>query len=424
MKYSILTFGCRVNQADSMAIERGLRAHGGVPVDPAAADLVVVNSCSVTSTADQGTRQAVRRVARANPAARIVVTGCYASRSPGELAALPNVALVVANDEKDGLADRLMTTAERYAGHEGPCGAPQSSPFLLDRTALTVRVQTGCEERCSYCIIPSTRGRSRSRAADEIARELRRAESSGFREATLTGVHLGAYGRDLDPSSSLADLLDAVVGSTAALLVRLGSLEPMDVPPSLVPLVRSGRLAPALHLPLQHASDAVLASMRRPYTLDQYRALVDGLRAALPHASLGADVIVGFPGETADDFERLRAYLSESPLTQLHVFPYSERPGTEAARLPDRVPGEVVRERGRAVRMVGETLRRRFLQSQIGAHRPALTIEDGSVVVTDNGLRLRIGPGFRRNERLLVEVIDETTGRPTDAPRTLSANRP
>ena len=199
--------------------------------------------------------------------------------------------------------------------------------------------------------------------------------------------------------------------ATEGLLLRLGSLEPMDVPSSLVPLARAGRIAPAFHLPLQHASDAVLARMRRPYTIDGYRRLVNGLRTALPGASIGADVIVGFPGETDRDFELLCEYLGVSPLTQLHVFPYSERPGTEAARLPNRVHGEVIRARGRRIRDIGESLRRGFQRGQIGAERVALTIEDGRVAVTDNGLRLAIGPGHARNERVLVEVVDIGRGR-------------
>jgi threonylcarbamoyladenosine tRNA methylthiotransferase MtaB len=422
MKYAIVTFGCRVNQADSMAIERTLLARGAVPGPAEAADLVVVNSCAVTSTAEQGTRQAIRRVARSNPAARILVTGCYASRCPEEIAALPGVSSVVGNDRKD-LADEWLTTAERYAGLDGPCGADRPLPFLLDRTALSIRVQTGCDERCSYCIIPSTRGRARSRTVTQVIDDVRRAEASGFREVTLTGVHLGAYGRDLEPAGTLANLLDAAVGCTDGLLLRLGSLEPMDVPRSLTALVRSGRLAPVFHLPLQHASDRVLARMRRPYTLDHYRRLVDRLRDELPDASIGADVIVGFPGETQAEFDELGRYVASSPLTQLHVFPYSVRPGTEAAAMPSHVPGAVIRERGRIVRELGDGLRQRFRQSQIGGRRPALTIEDGTVAVTDNGLRLRIGPGHARNERLLVEIAGDGFGRPVGSERSAAAGR-
>ena len=432
VKYSILTFGCRVNQADSMAIERDLRARGGLAVQSADADVVVVNSCSVTATADQGTRQAIRRAARDNPRARIVVTGCYATRCPDEVAALPGVVAVVPNAEKDALGTvpnlvpflgtvpktaphpgtvpnrvcmlgtvPVLTTAERFAGADGPCGSVE---FLLDRTAFTLRVQTGCEEHCSYCIIPTTRGRSVSRPVDEIVRELKRVEQCGFLEVTLTGVHLGAYGQELTPRATLGTLLEAAIAGTDNLLLRLGSLEPMDVPGTLADLTDTGRLAPAFHLPLQHASDAVLARMRRPYTLDDYRRIVDPLRDRLPHAAIGSDVIVGFPGETDGDFDRLCRYLESSPLTSLHVFPYSDRPGTEASAFVGKVSGPVVKERGRVVRDIGNRLAARFRFEQGGTRRPALTIEDGSIAITDNGLRIPVGPGHQRNERILVAV--------------------
>ena len=405
MKYSILTFGCRVNQADSMEIERELRQQGGRAASGEHPDLIVVNSCSVTAAADQGTRQAIRRVARENPDARIVVTGCYATRCPEELAALPSVVAVVPNDRKDRLASEVMTTAERYTGADGPCGAP----FLLDRTALTIRVQTGCEERCSYCIIPTTRGASRSKPVASVAEELSRAEASGFLEVTLTGVHVGAYGRDLDPPATLSDLLEAAVRCTSRLLIRLGSLEPMDAPLSLVELASTGRVAPAFHLPLQHASGAVLGRMRRPYALDDYRRTVDRIRAWLPHAAIGSDIIVGFPGESESEFETLCEYLESSPLTALHVFPYSDRPGTEATKMAGKVAGPLVRDRGRVVREIGQALTTKFKRSQVGSVRPALTIEDGSSVVTDNGLRLRLRSPHARNERVVVRIGEGDT---------------
>jgi threonylcarbamoyladenosine tRNA methylthiotransferase MtaB len=414
VKYSILTFGCRVNLADSMAIERDLRARGGVAAQSADADVIVVNSCSVTATADQGTRQAIRRAARDNPRARIVVTGCYATRCPDEVAALPGVVAVIPNSEKDalGTVPRAFTggTVPIVIRGVGPLGphmpeAAMDEPgFLLDRTAFTLRVQTGCEEHCSYCIIPTTRGRSVSKPIAETVRELQRAEQCGFLEVTLTGVHLGAYGQDLTPRATLGALLEAAIGGTDHVMLRLGSLEPMDVPGTLADLTDTGRLAPAFHLPLQHASDAVLARMRRPYGLDDYRRIVDRLRDRLPHAALGSDIIVGFPGETDEDFDRLCRYLESSPLTSLHVFPYSDRPGTEASAFTGKVPGPVVKERGRMVRDIGHRLAARFRVEQAGTRRPALTIEDGSVAVTDNGLRIPIGPGHQRNERILVAV--------------------
>ena len=415
MKYATVTFGCRVNQADTMSIERDLRTRGAVPSPVADADVVIVNSCSVTASADQGTRQSIRRVARDNPNARIVVTGCYATRCPSEVAALPGVVAVVPNHRKEMLADEWVTTADRFAGADGPCGAPQFLPtyenrkgpgpeFYLDRTALTLRVQTGCDEHCSYCIIPSTRGTSASRPAADIVGDLRRAEASGFLEVTLTGVHLGAYGRDLSPAGSLADLLEAAVHCTVGVTLRIGSLEPADVPDALGALAASGRLAPAFHLPLQHASDAVLARMRRPYTLDGYRRIVDRLREELPHAALGSDIIVGFPGESDDEFTGLCAYLESSPLTALHVFPYSDRPGTEASAMSGKIAPPVIKERGRIVREIGQQLSARFRASQEGSVRPALTIEDGRVAVTDNGIRVPVAGGHRRNERVMAAI--------------------
>lgn len=414
MKFSIVTFGCRVNQADSLAIEALLRDAGGAPSAPATADVVVVNTCSVTCSADQGARQAIRRVARENPSARIVATGCYATRRPEELAALPGVARVVHNDGKHVVGTLLggldgLATAERFGAGEGACGGPLE-PGVQGRTAFTLRVQTGCEEACSYCIIPATRGAGRSVPIKDVVREVGRIVDSGFKEVALTGVHLGSYGRDLSPAASLLDLLDALGHIPGEVTFRISSLEPMDCTDRIVELVASsgGRFAPHFHLPLQHASDRMLRLMRRPYTLDYYRRLVDGIAARLPHASLGSDVIVGFPGETDEDFARNAEYLAAAPLSHLHVFPYSDRPGTAASGFDGKVPGPVVRERGLRLRVIGEELSRRFRAAQIGTVRPALTVEDGTAVVTDNFLKARIPPGAMRNTRVSVKLLDGT----------------
>jgi threonylcarbamoyladenosine tRNA methylthiotransferase MtaB len=409
VKYSIITFGCRVNQADSFRIEEDLRARGGANALPSEADLVVVNTCSVTSTADQGARQAIRRIARGNPAARVVVTGCYASRCESDLSALPNVVKVVGNRRKDSIVqdlddDGLLPTSVRFGGGDGPCGAIE--PGVAGRTAFTLRVQTGCEERCAYCIIPSTRGNGRSLPAADVVREVERAAACGFKEVALTGVHLGSYGRDLEPRVSLLDLLRALESCAGDLVFRVSSLEPMDCTPALVALVASsgGRFAPHFHLPLQHASDRMLSAMRRPYTLDYYRRLVDSIAERLPSASIGSDMIAGFPAESAQDFRANLDYLPGSPLTHLHVFPYSDRPGTAATAMPGKVDGIAIRERGSALRAIGRELARRFRQGQVGAVRRGLTLEDGSLVVTDNYLKVRIAPGLARNERVSVRI--------------------
>ena len=416
MKYSVITFGCRVNQADSLRLEEDLRGRGGQSSPASAADLVVVNTCSVTATADQGARQTIRRVARENPAARIVVTGCYATRCEEDVAALPGVLRVVRNDEKLDLLRLLdsrgdVPTSLRFGDGGGPCGAALE-PGVAGRTSLTLRVQTGCEEHCSYCIIPRTRGRGRSLAIADVIGEVERAGASGYKDVALTGVHLGSYGRDLAPRSSLRDLLKALLSVRQDLTFRISSLEPMDCTPEIVDLVAEseGRFAPHFHLPLQHACDRLLQRMRRPYTLDHYRRLVDGIVERLPHASIGSDVIVGFPGETDDDFEVNAAYLTRSPLSHLHVFPYSDRPGTEATAMSGKVPGPVVRARGARMREIAAALTERFQASQLAAVRPGLTLEDGTLVVTDNYLKVRIPAGHRRNERVRVRVTGRGEG--------------
>ena len=461
MKYSVITFGCRVNQADSLGVEEHLLAAGAVPASPEAADLVVVNTCSVTATADQGARQTIRRLARDNPGAHIVVSGCYATRQPDEVGALPNVFRVVPNDDKPRLLSLLIadgrirvgsvqpqpdlnasdqvqsahpepSTAERFGDGEGGCGAA-IEPGVAGRTAFTLRVQTGCAESCAYCIIPATRGTPRSVAVSAVLSEVERVASAGFKEIALTGVHLGSYGRDLTPASSLIDLLRALdrfaddrrrrhdggdglgdggrVRYQPDLLFRISSLEPMDCSRDIVGLVSaSAHFAPHFHLPLQHASHRVLAAMRRPYSIDDFASLVNDIRDRVPHASIGSDVIVGFPGETDRDFEQLADYLEQSPLTHLHVFPYSDRPGTAASRMGGRADGRVIRERGRRIREIGRCLAENFRAAQVGTSHRALTLEDGTLAVTGNYLKVRIPPGRARNEWVCLRLASQHHG--------------
>ncbi|MGQ0735165.1 MAG: MiaB/RimO family radical SAM methylthiotransferase [Acidobacteriota bacterium] len=404
MKYAILTFGCRVNQADSLALEADLSARGGESVPPDRAELVIVNTCSVTASADQGARQTIRRVHRENPAAAIVATGCYATRCASEIGTLPGVTTVIGNEDKAPAVFYAKLHREASVllpASEGPCGRVPA-PGLMGRTAWTLRVQTGCEEACSYCIIPTTRGRSRSRTPDEIRAELERMMASGYKEVNITGVHLGSYGRDLAPASSLLDLASELTqaASGSGTLLRISSLEPMDFPRGLLALP----VAPHFHLPLQHASNRILSLMKRPYTREFYAELVDHIRHRQPDAAIGSDVIVGFPSETDGDFEELVAYLGHSPLTHLHVFPYSDRPGTIASGIRNKVPGPVVKERARQVRDLSRTLAERFLASQRGRVRRALTIDDGASAVTDNYLRVAAGGGHERNEWIAVTV--------------------
>jgi threonylcarbamoyladenosine tRNA methylthiotransferase MtaB len=415
VKYSILTFGCRVNQADSFHLECDLQARGGVPAPPETADVVVVNSCSVTASAESGARYAIRRLARTNPGARIIATGCYATRQPADLASLPGVVCVLPNGRKAGVAATLSAEAARATA--GPAGEPAPDavadvvdpevlrPGARGRTAFPLRVQTGCDERCSYCVIPETRGAGTSQPLEGVVREARLAAAAGFKEIWLTGVHLGSYGRDLSPARSLIDLMGALAERTADVTYRLSSLEPMDCTPEIVETVaRPGPWMPHLHLPLQHGSNRMLRAMRRPYTAGHFEQIVRHVRRLLPDAAIGTDVITGFPGETPEDVEELAAFLDASPVTHVHVFPYSDRPGTDARRMAPKVGGDVARCRAERLRDIGRELNRRFVRRQVGAIRPALTLGDGTLALTDNYLKVRIPGGRARNERVRVRI--------------------
>ena len=409
MKYAILTFGCRVNQADSFEFHAGLRTRGAVEVPANTADLVIVNTCSVTGAADQGARRAIRRLSRDNPSAQIVVTGCYATRKPDDLDHLPNVRMIVPNRLK---ADLPRVLDEQFAGtpHHGfgqgddACGLGLA-PGAMGRTAYPLRVQTGCDQSCAFCIVPSTRGRSCSRPVDIIRDEVRRVAAAGYKEIWLVGVHLGSFGRDMNPTTSLVELLRGLDAQPGDVTYRLGSLEPMDCPPELIDLMaHSDRFAPHFHLPLQHASNRVLQAMRRPYTFEGYRDLIDRIHAMLPHASIGSDLVVGFPGESDQDAETMATAVERMPFGYLHVFPYSDRPGTEAAAMSPKVDAALASARARRLRDAARKLTDRFVASQVGSVRPGLTLDDGTVVLTDNFLKIRIPPGLPRNTRVHVRI--------------------
>jgi len=408
VKYAIVTFGCRVNQADSLSIEGELRRRGNVAAAPEDADLIVVNTCSVTAAADQGARQTIRRVARVNPDVRVVVTGCYATRRPDEVAELPNVVRVIPNDGKESLIAELevageLTTAERFNGADGPCGTLE--PGVAGRTALTLRVQTGCDEECSYCIIPTTRGKGRSRPIREVLRDVSRAADAGYREIAITGVHLGSYGRDLNDGSDLTRLVRELGNWDGDVLFRISSLEPMDCTPAFIDIAaHSPRIAPHFHLPLQHGSDTVLRRMRRPYTAGYFRGVVEAIHTRLPNAAIGTDLIVGFPGETDADFEATARMLDTLPIGYAHVFPYSDRPGTVAAALTSKIDGNVIRDRARALREIVASKSEQFRRRQVGRTMRALTVDDGTSVVTGNYLKVRIRHSQPRNSWVMVKV--------------------
>jgi threonylcarbamoyladenosine tRNA methylthiotransferase MtaB len=417
VKYAIVTFGCRVNQADSFTIEEELRRRGDVAAAPEHADLVVVNTCSVTASADQGARQTIRRIARTNPGVRVVVTGCYATRRPEEVGQLPNVVRVIANNRKDSLVGLLeaegeLTTKERFSGGDGPCGLALE-PGVAGRTSLTLRVQTGCDQHCSYCIIPTTRGTGRSRPITAVLQEVSRAVEAGYREIAITGVHLGSFGRDIGDGTDLARLVRVLSDWPDDVVFRISSLEPMDCTPAIIDVAaHSPRIAPHFHLPLQHGSDVVLRAMKRPYTSGDFQRVVERVHARLPSAAIGTDVIVGFPGESAEQFAATASLLESLPIAYAHVFPYSDRPGTAATALESKVDGNVIRDRARVLRDVGAAKSREFRRDQVGRVMRALTVDDGASVVTGNYLKVRISNPQPRNTwvRLRIANADPLEG--------------
>src|SRR6266700_3150348 len=430
-RFYVQNFGCRATQADGAAIERQFLDQGLRPVpDSAEADIVVINTCTVTAQADRDARAAIRRLYRQNPERQIIVTGCYAQRAPQEVAALPGVSRVIGNSHKHELANIV-----RRQGFVPLSELAQERVFVSDifahtellaapvfdsanqRTRPNLKVQDGCDNRCSFCVIPSVRGHSRSLPLAEVIREVNALVEAGYREVVISGINLGRWGRDLhDPrrdsrprlsgraqlagastgaketvpyssasgtteltsaarSYRFEDLIHTILAQTPLEKLRISSVEPMDWSNQLIALMaESTRIAKHAHVPLQSGSDSVLRRMHRRYRPWHYREKVQKIRAAMPRAAIGADVMVGFPGETEAEFEETRRIIEDLPFTYLHVFTYSARPGTPAAAMPNQVPVHVARELNRILRDLAGEKHGLFMRSFIGKTIDAITL--------------------------------------------------
>ncbi|HXQ27535.1 MAG TPA: tRNA (N(6)-L-threonylcarbamoyladenosine(37)-C(2))-methylthiotransferase MtaB [Candidatus Acidoferrales bacterium] len=432
--FSIENFGCRATEADAAALRRGLLGNGLTPAaGHDSADVVVLNTCTVTAAADSQAREAVRKIHRANPGARIVVTGCYAQRAPEELAAMDGVAYVVGNShqaEIPGVVRGLLAPrAERRdfvpVAHleddamslaRGPAKILTGDIFAQSTVQIApasfmagghtrpiLKIQDGCSNRCSYCVIPFVRGRSRSLPPDEVVREVHALTVAGAKEIVLSGINLGSYGRDLTPRAGLAGVVRRILDETEIQQLRLSSIEPQDVTEDFVELVASSdRIAPHFHIPLQSGSDRILRAMHRWYRSEHYAERVKLIRRRLPDAAIGADVIVGFPGETDEDWGDTVGFIESLPFTYLHVFSFSERPGTAAASLGDAVPLKTIREGARALRALAEEKSAAFRAAQAGRVVRALTLarggDDWTGGLTANYLKVRIAGRHPANE--------------------------
>lgn len=445
MKFCLRTFGCRVNQADGDAIAEALRQAGHEETDdPAHARVVVVNTCTVTHRSDHDARNMVRRLHRANPAARIVVAGCYPERDPEALAAIPGVTAVLGTCRPAEIAALASAWEAGFAGGNGlpstgdgedsrivggippvghrtaaPGGGRTRPPLAVavarrGHTRPFVKIQDGCPGHCAYCIVPRVRGGPRSAEPGAVVDRVAELAGQGVREIILTGIHLGLYGRELTPPSSLSAMTRMLLRLTPIERIRFSSIEPPEFDADLLALItEEPRIAPHAHIPLQSGSDRTLTRMKRSYSTDDYRRLVEHLVASRPFVAVGADIIAGFPGETESDFQDSLSFVGTLPMAYLHVFPYSSRPGTPAAAFPDPVDPRIVQIRAARLLKRGKDLAVSFRRSLVGVDLPALTLEvkrgkaGGTRALTDNFIPVALpGVTLPVNHRVNIRIED------------------
>jgi threonylcarbamoyladenosine tRNA methylthiotransferase MtaB len=431
-KVTITTLGCKVNQCESAGIAEAMAARGItlVPFE-AEADCYIVNTCTVTGRTDNQSRRLIRRAIRRNPSAVILATGCYAQRAPEEIARIPGVLIVAGNAEKSHLPELL----EKLAKGKGPqvCVgdirseikfSPLGAAVIPGHTRAFLKVQDGCDALCSYCIVPRVRGGSRSLRPAEIDDRIAALAGRGFREVVLSGIHLGAYGPDLVPTTDLTAVVRRIVGKRPIERLRLSSIEPREITAELLSLIGSpGIVCRHLHIPLQSGDDGILAAMNRDYDGAFFRDLIRNISATIPGIAIGIDVMVGFPGETEAAFANTLRLVEELPFAYLHVFPFSRRPGTPAATMPGQVPEADKKQRVERLRTIGAEKRRSFAEKFIGAPLAVLIEEkkdkstgfftgfsDNYIPVVCRGAAdanriVSALPGSFRNGRLIAKVI-------------------
>ncbi len=407
MRFAIATLGCKVNQYDSAIIEARLGALGmerGEFDEPA--DVYIVNTCTVTDRADAESLRFARRARRLNPGARVIMTGCLAQANPDVLARASEVDAVVGLGRLDDLERAVAGSAQERVMVSNL--RKERAPIELGAVALEghtrafLKLQEGCDQFCTFCIVPFSRGLSRSVEPRRVIAALDGLHARGFKEVILSGVHLGGYGQDLDPPIGLEELLEMVAERSPIERIRLSSLDPEELSDGIISLVaQSGKFCPHFHLPLQAGDDSILERMRRRYSTANYRDRVERVLEAMPDAAIGTDLIVGFPGETVRHFEDYFNFVERLPLAYFHVFPYSVRDGTTAAKLAGRVKPEEIKRRAALMRRLGEKKRIEFIERFVGARLQVLLEER-----TEAG-QLR---GYSRNYvRVLTDGPDELT---------------
>ncbi len=373
-----MTLGCKVNQTESEALAQLFREKGYIVVDKGdEAGIVVVNTCTVTNTGDAKSRQMIRRMIKVHPESFVVVTGCYAQTSSQEIMAIEGVDLLLGTQDRNRILELIDQVKKERSPRNAVHDIEQKTEFEElpqlqneHRTRATLKIEEGCDQFCTYCIIPYARGPVRSRLPHNTLAEAKSLVESGFKEIVLTGIHLGAYGKDLtltDGTWDLARLIRHLIEIPGLERLRLSSIEPMEVNDDLVTVFQmSSKLCPHLHIPLQSGSDAVLARMNRPYTLDEYAVLLKKLKKLIPGLAVTTDVIVGFPGEEELDHYQALQFIERCGFAGIHVFPYSKRKGTPAAEYPDQIPRKIKEERVRELMAIGKASKEAYAQRFIG----------------------------------------------------------
>lgn len=379
-KIGLTTLGCKVNQCDSAALIQNLQSVNFTLVPFSSfADFYIINTCTVTAFADFQARQLVRRALHTNPEARVIVTGCYAQTQPGELADIDGITCIVGNDQKH-LIPELLRNPARYSQRilvrdifqQNQLPAASASG-LAGRTRAFFKIQDGCDAFCSYCIVPFARGKSRSLPVRDVLSGIQDFVRQGYLEIVLTGIHLGQYGHDLQPRMELTEMLKTLLSQNPKVRFRLSSIEPNEISEKLIDLFREHEhLCPHLHIPLQSGDDSVLERMKRHYDSAFYRALIEKVAQTVADIAIGVDVMVGFPGEGEKEFVHTLNLLSDLPAAYLHIFPYSERPGTAALTLQPKVPQKTKKERAAILRELSAKKRETFSREFIGKTLPVL----------------------------------------------------
>jgi threonylcarbamoyladenosine tRNA methylthiotransferase MtaB len=415
MKVAFHTLGCKVNQNDSSNLMVLFRERGYeiVPFE-AAADIYVINTCAVTQVGERKSRQMIRKAIGANPEAVIAVTGCYAQTAPQELAGIPGINLVIGMADRHRIVDlveefrqtrrnmvRVSATAELTAWQDLPVGAAG------ERTRATLKIEEGCDQFCSYCIVPYARGRVRSMPLDQVVEKLWALADQGYQEVVLTGIHLGSYGKDLN--RTLEQLLREIVKLPGNFRIRLGSIDPHEIDGDLIDtIVNNQRICQFLHIPLQSGSSRILQLMNRHYTCEEYAELLKVLREKNPLIAIGTDLIVGFPGETERDFNEMASYVRDQAFSRIHVFRYSPRKGTPASKMPGRIPAPEQEIRSRRIQEIGNRSAAEFARQFIGRTVEVLFEErEGSQWHGWSGEYLRVNVESKsdlKNKLILVKI--------------------